>query len=328
MEYTTIPHIDLKVSRIGLGTWAIGGSLWGGSNEQDSIKTIHKALDMGINIIDTAPAYGNGESEKVVGKAIKKVNRDKVVIATKGGLSIITKDVFRDSRKQSIINEVEASLTRLQTDYIDLYQIHWPDPKTPIAETAETLKGILQQGKVKAIGVSNYTVEEIEEFRKYCPLSSLQPPYNLFEEEAEHTLFPYCFKNQIALITYSALCRGLLSGKMTKDTKFKSDDLRGGMDPKYKEPRFSQYLSAVDKLEQWSQKKYHRPVLALAVRWVLDKGSNVALWGSRKPEQLDSINQVFGWKLNKNDFAEIQQILKDEIKDPIGPEFMSPPERK
>ena len=329
MEYTTLPQINKKASRIGLGTWAVGGDLWGGSDEKDSIETIAKAIDKGITFIDTAPAYGNGTSETIVGKAIKSKDREKIIIATKVGLNQEQKNkVFRDSRRESLKKELVDSLRRLNVDYIDLYQIHWPDPKTPIEETAKTMREFIDKGLIVAAGVSNYSVEQIKEFKKYCPLCNLQPPYNLFEEEAERTLFPYCFKENIALVTYGALCRGLLSGTMNKDTKFKENDLRGGMDPKFKEPRFSQYIDCVHKLDEWSKRKYNKPVIALAVRWILDKGVNVALWGARKPDQLDAIQDVLGWKLTETDYKEIEKIIKDTVKDPIQPVFMAPPERE
>lgn len=329
MEYSIIPNIKGKISRIGLGTWAIGGGLWGGTNEKESILTIRRALDKGINLIDTAPAYGKGESEKLVGKAIKEHGkRDQVVLATKFGLNQETDNVFRDSRRKSILKEVEDSLQRLQVDYIDLYQVHWPDPTTPIKETAETLKELLQQGKIKAIGVSNFSVEQMKEFQKYAPISTSQPPFNLFEREAQETIVPFCKKSGIAVIGYSGLCRGLLSGKMTKDHEFKGDDLRKGMDPKFKEPQFSQYLQCAEELKKWVKNKYNKPLIALAIRWVLDSDVNFSLWGARKPEQLADVDSIFGWKLSAGDFKEIDDIIKRTVKNPVGNQFMAPPIRE
>jgi aryl-alcohol dehydrogenase-like predicted oxidoreductase len=329
MEFTTIPSIKNQVSRIGLGTWSIGGALWGGTDEGEAIATILKALDQGINFIDTAPAYGKGASEKIVGKALKKYGkRDQIVIATKVGLNQETENIFRDSRKKSILKEIDDSLSRLQVDYIDLYQVHWPDPQTPIAETAETLNQLLNQGKIRAIGVSNYSTEQMDEFRKSAPLHTSQPPFNLFEKEAEKTILAYCLKEDIGVIGYSALCRGLLSGKMSKKTKFEGDDLRKSMDPKFQEPHFSEYLKCIEALKAWAQEKHQRSIIALAVRWVIDKGVNVALWGARKPEQLDEMDHVLGWKLTPQDFNEIDKIIEENVKHPIGPQFMAPPERK
>lgn len=327
MEFTQIPNIEQKVSRIGLGTWAIGGWMWGGTDVDESIKTIHRAFDLGINLIDTAPVYGFGHSEEIVGKAIKQYGRrNKLIIATKAGLSWKNEqEVFRDSRKDTLLKEVEASLKRLQVDYIDLYQIHWPDPLTNFSETAATLNELLKSGKIRAIGVSNYSVEQMQAFQKGSPLHSLQSPFNMFERWIENTELAYCLKNKIATLGYGSLCRGLLSGKINNDRQFLGDDLRKS-DPKFQESRFPQYLKCVQLLDAWSQKKYHKPVIALAIRWVLDKGINVALWGARHPQQLEGIEQPFGWKLTAQDMVEIDQIMKETITNPVGPELvMAPP---
>ncbi len=235
------------------GRW---GSLWGGSDEKESIKTIHKALDQGINLIDTAPAYGEkGASEKILGKALKEYGqRDQVIIASKFGLVPDNGGIVRNTEKYSILKEIEDSLKRLQVDYIDLYQVHWPDPLTPIHETAETLKELKSQGIIRAIGVCNYSVEQIQEFCRSAPLNTCQSPYNLFERELENTVLAYCLKEKIALLGYSSIARGLLSGKMQNDTKFHGDDLRKNMDPKFKEPRFSQYLACAALLDEWVKK--------------------------------------------------------------------------
>lgn len=329
MEFTKIPNISKKVSRIGLGTWSIGGSLWGGSNEKEAIDTILLAIEKGITFIDTAPAYGKGTSEEIVGKAIKKSGkRDQIVIATKFGLNQETDNVFRDSRRASILKEVDDSLRRLKVDYIDLYQVHWPDPTTSQSETAETLAELLESGKIRAIGVSNYTIEEMNQFRKDAPIHTCQPPFNLFERDAEKAILPYCTKEGIAIIGYSGLCRGLLSGKMSKSREFKGDDLRKGMDPKFKEPHFSQYLKCTEALKKWVEEKYHKPLIALAIRWVLDKHVNISLWGARKKEQLEQIEQVLGWKLTQTDFSEIDKIISEHVKNPASMEFMAPPIRK
>lgn len=325
MEYTNIPNLDHPASRIGLGTWAMGGSLWGDSNEQDSINTIHHALDQGINFIDTAPGYGFGHSEEVIGKAIKQYGkRDHVILATKCGLNLKEEtNVYRDSRPQSILAEIEASLKRLQVDYIDLYQVHWPDLHTPQAETAAVLKKLLDQGKIRAIGVSNYSLEQIEEFAKIAPIHSIQNPFNIFERESEETTLQYCFDHQLTFIGYSSLCRGLLTGTLKEDYEF--EDLRKNFDPKFKKPHFPQYLICTGRLQQWIADKYNRSLISLAIRWSLDKGINIALWGARKPHELDPIADILGWQLTEEDFNEIDQIIAETITDPIGPQFMSPP---
>jgi len=230
-------------------------------------------------------------------------------------------------RRDSILKEVKDSLERLQVDYIDLYQVHWPDPTTPIAETAETLKELFMDGKIRAVGVSNYSVEQMEEFRKTLQLDSDQYPFNLFEREAEDSILSYALRTGLASIGYSGLARGLLSGKMTKNREFKGDDLRKGMDPKFKEPQFTQYVGAADALNKWVKDKYQRPLIALAMRWNLDKGINVSLWGARRPDQLKDLEHVFGWKLSTEDFKEIDAIIAEHVKDPVGVEFMEPPKR-
>ena len=214
MEFAEIPGTMLKVSRVGLGTWAIGGWMWGGTDERESITTIRAALTHGINVIDTAPAYGFGRSEEIVGKAIADGLRNRVVLATKVGLEWHDGKLTRNASRERITQEIEDSLRRLRTDYIDIYQVHWPDPLTPIEETAEAMLSLLEQGKIRAIGVSNFSVEQMDQFRTVAPLHVSQPPYNLFERDIDKDIRPYCRKNGIATLGYGALCRGLLSGRI------------------------------------------------------------------------------------------------------------------
>jgi aryl-alcohol dehydrogenase-like predicted oxidoreductase len=327
IETSAIANTSLKVSRVAIGTWAIGGWMWGGTDETESISTIRSALDHGINVIDTAPAYGFGRSEEIVGKAITNGHlRDKVVIATKVGLEWQDGKVFRNASRGHIMREVEDSLRRLQTDYIDIYQVHWPDPLVAIEETAAAMHILLKQGKIRAIGVSNFSVEQMQQFRAVAPLHVLQSPYNLFEREIEADLLPYCRKNNIATFGYGALCRGLLSGRMRSDTAFAGDDLRRS-DPKFREPRFAQYLAAVQKLDQLARERFGERVIQLAVRWMLDQGITTALWGARHPGQLEPVDAVTGWRLDPATKAEIDRILRETIADPVGPEFMAPPAR-
>jgi aryl-alcohol dehydrogenase-like predicted oxidoreductase len=210
MEGITIGKSALTTSRIGLGTWAIGGWMWGGTDEAQSIATIRSAVERGITLIDTAPAYGFGRSEEIVGKALVEGSlRDKVQIATKVGLAWRDGKVFRDSRPARIRKEIEDSLRRLRTDYIDLYQVHWPDLETPIAETARTLEDSRRQGKVRAIGVSNYSPAQMDAFRAVASLDAVQPPYNLFEREIDKAVLPYAKRTGLTVLSYGALCRGL-----------------------------------------------------------------------------------------------------------------------
>ncbi|KTT36346.1 general stress protein [Pseudomonas oryzihabitans] len=324
-ETLRIPGIDTPVSRIGLGTWAIGGWMWGGTDEARSIETIRGAVQGGINLIDTAPVYGFGRSEEIVGKALEGI-RDQAVIATKVALEWPNEEVRRNASAARIRQEVEDSLRRLRTDRIDLYQVHWPDPQVPHEETARALEQLRQEGKILAIGVSNYSPEQLEVFRQFANLSSVQPPYNLFERAIEADVLPYAQRHGLVVLAYGALCRGLLSGRMNADTRFEGDDLRQG-DPKFQAPRFAQYLAAVDALTAFAHERHGKSVLALAVRWILDQGPTIALWGARKPEQLQGLDEAFGWRLSADDLAAIDGILAEHVKDPVGPEFMAPPLR-
>src|SRR5215469_1147818 len=324
-EYTQIA--DIRSSRIGLGTWAMGGFQWGGADDDQSVRTIHAALDRGITLIDTAPAYGFGHSESVIGRAMaERGHRDEVVLATKVGLEERGQSVVRNSTRKQIFAEIELSLRRLRTDYIDLYQVHWPDLVTPYEETAQALADLQQAGKIRAIGVSNYSIEAMEQVRRVAPLASAQPPLNLFERQAQRDILPWCRENKVATLTYGALCRGLLGGAIDQNTKFKGDDLRK-TDPKFQPPRFEQYLQAVNLLERYARERYGKSVLALAVRWVLDQpGVSVALWGASHPSELDPLNDILGWHLDDEAGAHIDEVLAHSIKDPVGPEFMAPPE--
>lgn len=324
-ETLRIPGIDTPVSRIGLGTWAIGGWMWGGTDEARSIETIRGAVEAGINLIDTAPVYGFGRSEEIVGKALEGL-RDQAVIATKVALEWPDEQVRRNASAARIRQEVEDSLRRLRTDRIDLYQVHWPDPRVPHEETAGELERLRQEGKILAIGVSNYSPEQLEAFRQFANPSTVQPPYNLFERAIEADVLPYAQRHGLVVLAYGALCRGLLSGRMTAATRFEGDDLRQG-DPKFQAPRFAQYLAAVEALTTFARERHGKSMLALAIRWILDRGPTIALWGARKPEQLQGLDEAFGWRLSGEDLAAIDAILAEHVKDPVGPEFMAPPTR-
>ena len=193
METIAIGNTGITTaSRIALGTWAIGGWMWGGTDEQEAIRTIHAALDRGVNLIDTAPAYGFGRSEEIVGKALAQDRRrDRALIATKVGLDWRQGDVFRNASAARVRKEIEDSLTRLRTDRIDLYQVHWPDPRVPVEQTAAALGALLEEGKIRAIGVSNFTVDQMIAFQRVAPIHAVQPPYNLFERAIERDVLPY-----------------------------------------------------------------------------------------------------------------------------------------
>ncbi|HKJ92776.1 MAG TPA: aldo/keto reductase [Longimicrobiales bacterium] len=327
MEQIGIGGLGIEMSRIGLGTWAIGGWMWGGADEAQAVATVHAALSHGITLIDTAPAYGQGASEEVVGRALaERGRRDDVVIATKVGLEWDDAgEPHRNASPERVREEIEDSLRRLQTDYIDIYQVHWPDPDVPLEDTAAELEKLRDEGKIRAIGVSNFSREQMDAFQSAAPLQTVQPPYNLFERGVEDDVLPYCAEHDVVAITYGALCRGLLSGRMRMDTSFEGDDLRTD-DPKFQAPRYAQYLDAVDALDLLAQQRFGRRVLHLAVRWLLDRpGVGAVLWGARRPEQLDPLPDVMGWTVDADAMNEIDRILADAVEDPVGPEFMAPP---
>jgi aryl-alcohol dehydrogenase-like predicted oxidoreductase len=328
MVTAAIAGTSLAPSRIGLGTWAIGGWMWGGSDETESIRTIQAALDRGITLIDTAPVYGFGHSEEIVGKALADGGRRaRAVIATKVALDWKDEKPFRNAHRGRILKEVEDSLRRLRTDVIDLYQVHWPDPNTPVEETAVAMSDLLKAGKIRAIGVSNFSPAQMDEFRAVAPLHAVQPPYNLFERGIEADVFPYAQQHGLAMLAYGSLCRGLLSGRMKSDTRFPNDDLRGS-DPKFRQPHFAEYLAAVAALDRFAKECFGKRVIDLALRWVLDRSPNtIALWGARHPAQLDPVKDVLGWKIDADAMAEIDRIVARHVRTPIGPEFMAPPER-
>lgn len=328
MERISIGDSGVGTSRIGLGTWAIGGWMWGGSDEEESIATIRAAVDLGVTLIDTAPIYGFGRSEEIVGKALARHGlRDRVQIATKAGLNWRDGVIFRDSRPARLRDEVEDSLRRLRTDSIDLYQVHWPDLDSPFDDAARVLDDLLRDGKIRAIGVSNFSPTQMDAMRAVAPLHAVQPPYNLFERAVEADVLPYAERHGLAVLSYGALCRGLLSGRMSATREFHGDDLRQ-VDPKFQPPRLAQYLAAVAELDALAAERYGRGVLDLAVRWVLDQGPTIALWGARRPDQLAPVAGLDGWSIDDDTRAEIDRILARCVTDPVSPSFMAPPEHR
>ena len=328
METVNISGTTLGSSRIALGTWVMGGWMWGGTDETESVRTIQEALDRGITLIDTAPVYGFGRSEEIVGKALTEGGRRQgVLIATKVGLNRKDGQPFRNGSKARIVKEVEDSLRRLKTDAIDLYQVHWPDPKVPVEETATAMAELYRSDKIRAIGVSNFSPDQMYALRAVAPLHTAQPPYNLFERSIERDVLWYCVQHKIVTLAYGSLCRGLLTGRMTAATQFGGDDLRR-QDPKFQMPRFQHYLDAVAALDAFARENYGKRVIHLALRWVLDRAdTNIALWGARHPGQLAPVDEVMGWRIDASAMAAIDRILARAIPEPVGPEFMAPPDQ-
>lgn len=323
MEYFTLN--SAQVSRIGLGTWAIGGSEWGEVSDSDAIATCLAVFEHDINLIDTAPIYGYGRAEEVVGKAMRQHgHREKFYIATKAGLEWNARGVFANSDPARLRQEFEDSLRRLGTEYVDLYQIHWPDTTLPVERAAEVLLALYEEGRIRAIGVSNFSAAQMEAFQRVAPLHSDQPPYNLFERAIDDEVLPYCREHSIAVLTYSSLSRSLLAGRLTLDTQFPEGDIRR-VDPKFQPPRFAQYLLAVARLNDFAREHYGKSVLELAARWVLDRpGVSAALWGAKRPEQLNAVDGIFGWKLDEAAMAAIDAIVRESVSDPVGPEYLTP----
>ena len=339
MEYLNID--DRQVSRIGLGTWAIGASEWANVDRDASIACLRRAFDEGINLIDTAPIYGSGHSEEIVGEAIAQHiasggGREELYIATKFGLDRERElnpgrephlgRVVTNAHPQYIAEELERSLRRLRLDYIDLYQLHWPDPLIPMEQVAETLLPLLQSGRVRALGVSNCSIAQMTAFRSIAPLVSNQPPYNIYERAIEHAVLPWCDAHGIATLAYSALCRSMLSGRVTEHSTF--TDIRK-FDPKFHAPRLAQYAAATAALDEFAQQSYGKRVVHLAIRWILDRSPHaLALWGAHKPQQLDDIAMCLGWRLTPEDMKAIDAIVAEHVTDPVGPEYLTPGVRR
>jgi aryl-alcohol dehydrogenase-like predicted oxidoreductase len=323
MEYITIN--GARVSRLALGTWAIGGDEWGVVDTQESVDTCRAIFDHGINCIDTAFIYGLGHAEEIVGRAVREHGRrEDFYIATKGGLAMENGLCVTDGRPEQVLQAIDDSLRRLQVDYIDLYQLHWPDPLTPVGRTAHAMREAYEAGKIRALGVSNCSAQQMEEFSAVAPLHTSQPPLNIFERGAQESIVPYCRKHEICVLAWSPLCRSMLTGKILPEQTFPANDIRS-QDPKFQPPRLAQYVAAVNALDTYAQEHYGRRVLDLALRWLLDQpGVSVALWGAKRPAQLASAERVFGWRLTGQDMQAIDRIVRENVMDPIGPEYLKP----
>ncbi|MDR3237888.1 MAG: aldo/keto reductase [Spirochaetia bacterium] len=285
MKYIKAGWPPIEVSRIILGTWAIGGSNWGGSDEKDAIATIEAAIEAGVTTIDTAPAYGNGRAEELIGRALKG-RRNKAVIATKCGLNMEGKKPERDLSPAFIEKDLNNSLRRLQTDYIDIYQCHWPDENTPIEETMAALLKFKEAGKIKYIGVCNFNLSQIRGAARCLQLLSIQPHYSLLERTIEKEEIPFCIPQKISVFAYGTLEGGLLSGKYTEPTVFEKSDARSFFYKFFKKEYWDDITPVLDELRAVSEKTGMKPA-QLAVSWVLAMpGITSVIAGARNPEQL------------------------------------------
>ena len=332
MEYRQLGTSDLEVPTIVFGAWAIGGWYWGPQEDAESIRTIHAAIDAGITCIDTAPMYGMGHSEEVVGKAIKG-RRDQVVLATKCGLRWDTPDegdeyftcrmpdgsehpVRRNLHKRAILEEAEINLRRLDTDHIDLYQCHWPCKSAPIEETMDALVTLKDQGKIRAIGVSNFAPEMLAECLAYGPLVSDQPPYSLLRRNAEADVLPFCLEHHIGVIVYSPLQQGLLTGKMTPDRTLHDDDYRKGQ-KWFTAGNRQRVLDALERIRPIADA--HGATLAqTTLAWtVAQPGITSAIVGARTPEQAVENAKAGDIQLSDDELATIRSVF-EELGGPVG----------
>jgi aryl-alcohol dehydrogenase-like predicted oxidoreductase len=311
MEYRVFGKSDLKVSVIAHGTWAIGGSWahgWGAVDDDESIRSIQRSLDMGINLIDTANVYGLGHSEEIVAKAVKG-QRDKAVIATKVGARVDAEGgITWDSSPKHLFEEVENSLRRLNTDYIDIYQIHWPDADTPLADTMGAFNRLIEQGKIRYAGVCNFTKDQLEESIKYAPLVSNQIRYNMLERDNEVDVIPFCIQNGIGIMAYGPLAHGLLGGEFQRGDKLQDDDWRSRY-TLFEAPVFEKIMGIVDKLGPIA-KSYDRTLAHLAINWTLSRnGITTALIGMRQADHVDENAQAAGWNLSAKDMEKIDSAI-------------------
>jgi aryl-alcohol dehydrogenase-like predicted oxidoreductase len=325
MEYRALGKSDVIVSEIAFGAWAIGGWMWGGAESKDAIKAIETAVDHGMTTIDTAAVYGFGLSEELTGKAVKG-KRSSVQILTKFGLTWYEKkgefyfkstdnqgkevDIYRYSARDKVIGDCELSLRRLGTDYIDLYQIHWPDPTTPVSETMEALESLIRAGKIRAAAVCNYSAELMKEAGKTIQIASDQVPYSMVNRAVENEIVPYCIENNIGIVAYSPLQRGLLTGKFMQGHKFNDGDTRPNT-IYYKEPNLSRIIDLTHKLKELADAR--RITMAqLVLNWTIQQpGITCTLAGARNAAQVLDNVKASDFRLTKNEIETINDYLSD-----------------
>jgi aryl-alcohol dehydrogenase-like predicted oxidoreductase len=317
VRYVEFGQTDLVVSAICFGTWQAGGD-WGAPQEEDLKTAIRRALDLGINFFDTAQAYGFGVSERLLGGALEseiKHHRDEVILATKGGLRMEGDALLRDSSPGWLRKGVESSLRSLGTDYIDLYQVHWPDPKVPFADTAGALEEMVREGKIRYAGVSNFDAKQMAEFEKTRKLDSLQPPYDLFRRDIEKEVLPYCTEHGVGVLVYGPLAHGLLSGNMTLDQHFAEGDWRANSGL-FQGENFRRDLQKVEELKRFAADRGHTAA-QLAVSWTLSNPAvDVAIVGARRPDHIEGTAPAADFELSAEDLHEIDNIMHDAV--PVG----------
>ncbi len=301
MKYKTIPNTDLNVSVITLGTWALGGDMWNGADDDTSVGAVQAALDEGINMIDTAPAYGNGRSEVVIGKAIAG-RREKVVLATKCGIVQKGKRIGIDLSPASIQKEIDDSRRRLQSDYIDVYQCHWPDPNTSIEKTLETLLKLKERKVIRYIGVSNFDAALLKKAHDFTPIVTLQPQYSLLDRTIEKDVLPMCRDRQIGVMSYGSMAGGILSGKYQEEPNFSKKDARSMFYRYYKGEAFQKVQAFVERLKIFDQ-----PLNQVAINWVRQQEGIVSvLVGCRNAQQVQDNVAAVNWKLSQEQLEQMK----------------------
>jgi hypothetical protein len=310
MKMTTLGRSGLHVSRIAFGTWQLGGE-WGQFDEDAAIAAIRRARELGVNFFDTAQGYGFGASERLLGKALRDElthNRDQVVIATKGGLRMTDSALVRDASPEWLRQGVDASLAALGIDHIDLYQVHWPDPNVSATETAGALGELVTEGKIGHVGVSNYDAQQMAEFARTLPVETVQPPYHLFRREIENEVLPYCREHNIGVLVYGPLAHGLLTGTMTENTSFASDDWRSNSGV-FTGDSYRHNLAAVRELEKFAADR-GMTVSQLAIAWTLaNPAVHVAIVGARQAHHVQDSLAAADLSLSKEDLAAIEEIM-------------------
>jgi aryl-alcohol dehydrogenase-like predicted oxidoreductase len=322
MKYTRLGRTELQVSTIALGTWAFGGE-WGSFEATEAKAVVRRAFDLGVTFFDTAQAYGFGVSERVLGEALRgRVDRDDVVIATKGGLRMDGETLLRDSSRDWLRKGVESSLRDLDTDYIDLYQLHWPDAGTPVEETGAALDELVRKGKIRHVGVSNFSPPQMDALSGSVPVETLQPPYHLFRRDIEAEILPYAEMHDIGVLIYGPLAHGLLSGRMTRETAFPADDWRSH-NPDFSGETFARNLDVAERLQEYAA-SLGVSLPRLAVAWTLSHPAvDVAIVGARHASQLDETVAAADTEVSDTDREEIERILAEAapVKGP-SPEAM------
>lgn len=317
MEFIELGQTDLHVSRIAFGTWSLGGD-WGAVEADASTRAIRRGLDLGINFFDTAQAYGFGASESILGDALRdeiKGLRHSVVLATKGGLRKDGGQLVRDASAAWLRQGLESSLRALGTDYIDLYQVHWPDPETPFEETALALDAFVKEGKIRYVGVSNFDAGQLAEFEQTRKIEALQPPYHIFRRDIERSVLPYAVQQGIGVLVYGPLAHGLLTGKYTENTVFPKDDWRSS-NPMFQAEALRRNIAIVRQLEQFAAAREFA-VGQLAIAWTLaNPAVDVAIVGARTPMQIEQSVPAADIHLTSSDLAEIDRIIQDAV--PVG----------